>query len=111
MELVHNYYISLGLVLQRERQGHDEESSVRRNPLRLQGGVEEVPILVTLRSQDLARKWTDRQLEPATDANQLFGCNEYYIVCKSRNTVIQTVESSVYFPQILSHFPLELRTQ
>ena len=47
MELVHNFKISLGLVLQRERQGHDEEGPVRWDAVRLQSGVEEVPFLVT----------------------------------------------------------------
>ena len=106
MELVHNFKISLGLVLQRERQGRDEESSVRWDPLRLQGGVKEVQILVTLRSQDLTRKWTDRQLEPATDAHQLLGVMSI-ILSAYRVTLLDKQLSLLYISP--KHYRISIR--
>ena len=47
MESVHNNKISLGIMLQRKRKGHDEEGPFRWDAVRLQSGVEEVPFLVT----------------------------------------------------------------
>ena len=44
----------------------------------------------------------NRQLEPATDAHQLIGSNEYYNVCKPRNTVIHSWVFCIFPPNSIA---------
>ena len=70
MESVHNYNISLGIMLPRKNQRQDETGPFRRIVIHLQSGAEEVPFFITPSGPRIEygqiASWTQQ-----TDAHQL----------------------------------------